>query len=200
MPFRVTLSAEYKGVALPNGVILNGGESAVLSDSEYYSITPEGLALFSSVEEIAVPGAGMQAEEVSASAPATWDAETRTIGVSLGTTAGTAASGDHTHTAAQISDATTVGRGVLTAADADAARGAIGAGTSDLTLGTTASTAAAGNHTHPINGVTGLQDALDSKLTASQAAAVGDATDETDVVTQFNALLAALRAAGIIVS
>jgi hypothetical protein len=42
----------------------------------------------------------------------------------------------HTHTASQISDSTTVGRSVLTAADAAAARAAIGAGTGngDVTL------------------------------------------------------------------
>ena len=51
----------------------------------------------------------------------------------------------HTHTASQISDSTTVGRSVLTAADATAARTAIGAGTSNLAIGTTGTTAAAGN-------------------------------------------------------
>ncbi|WP_238586290.1 phage upper tail fiber protein [Rhodococcus rhodochrous] len=51
----------------------------------------------------------------------------------------------HTHTAAQIDDSTTVGRGVLTAATQAAARTAIGAGTSSLTLGTTGTTACAGN-------------------------------------------------------
>lgn len=59
----------------------------------------------------------------------------------------------HTHTAAQISDASAVGRSVLTAADAAAARTAIGAGTSNLAIGTTASTAAAGNHTHAASAV-----------------------------------------------
>ena len=54
----------------------------------------------------------------------------------------------HTHTALEISDATTVGRDVLTAESEDAARQAIGAGTSSLVLGTTSSTAAAGDHTH----------------------------------------------------
>lgn len=54
----------------------------------------------------------------------------------------------HTHTAANISDSTATGRSVLTATDAAAARTAIGAGTSSLIIGTTASTAAAGNHTH----------------------------------------------------
>lgn len=54
-------------------------------------------------------------------------------------------SGETTVTTAQISDATTVGRNVLKAADATAARTAIGAGTSSLALGVTASTALAGN-------------------------------------------------------
>ena len=45
-----------------------------------------------------------------------------------------------------IRDATSVGRSVLTAADAAAARTAIGAGTSSLALGTTSSTAKAGNY------------------------------------------------------
>ena len=44
-----------------------------------------------------------------------------------------------------ITDATDVGRQVLTAESAAAARAVIGAGTSDLALGTTASTALAGN-------------------------------------------------------
>ncbi|WP_454199607.1 hypothetical protein [Nocardia sp. Marseille-Q1738] len=51
----------------------------------------------------------------------------------------------HTHTATDISDSTTVGRDVLTAASQAAARTAIGAGTSSLVLGTTAGTAAEGN-------------------------------------------------------
>ena len=54
----------------------------------------------------------------------------------------------HTHTASQISDATTTGRNVLRASSQAAARSAIGAGTSNLSLGTTSSTAARGNHTH----------------------------------------------------
>ena len=57
----------------------------------------------------------------------------------------------HNHTAAQVSDATTVGRSVLTATDAVAARSAIGAGTSNLALGTTGTTAAAGNDSRIVN-------------------------------------------------
>lgn len=71
----------------------------------------------------------------------------------------------HTHTAAQVSDATAVGRSVLTAADAAAARAAIGAGTSNLAIGTTAGTAAAGSHTHPE-----LAD-LEARVAALEAAA-----------------------------
>jgi hypothetical protein len=41
----------------------------------------------------------------------------------------------HGHTASQITDATTVGKSVLTAADAPTARTAIGAGTSNVTVG-----------------------------------------------------------------
>ena len=88
----------------------------------------------------------------------------------------------HSHVAADISNSTTVGRSVLTAADAAAARTAIGAGTSSLALGTTASTAKAGDyqptwtqvtskpttfppdtHTHTIAQVTNLQTTLDAK-------------------------------------
>lgn len=51
-------------------------------------------------------------------------------------------------TAAKVTDATTVGRNVLTAANQAAARTAIGAGTSNLAIGASGTDAAAGNHTH----------------------------------------------------
>lgn len=98
-----------------------------------------------------------------------------------------AAPASHTHTAADISDATSVGRSVLTASDAASARTAIGAGTSTLTLGTTSTTAAAGDHTHP-----GL-------MTGTMVAVVDStASDVETLVSDFNALLAALRARDII--
>lgn len=55
------------------------------------------------------------------------------------------------------------------------------------------------SHTHSISQVSGLQAALDSKLTATQAAAQADSTaaDVATLVADFNALLAKLRAAGI---
>ncbi|MFE3196277.1 hypothetical protein ACFXHA_45280 [Nocardia sp. NPDC059240] len=51
----------------------------------------------------------------------------------------------HTHPSTDISDSTTTGRSVLTAASAAAARTAIGAGTSSLAIGTAAGTACEGN-------------------------------------------------------
>lgn len=56
------------------------------------------------------------------------------------------------------------------------------------------------SHTHAVGDVSGLQTALDAKLTASQATAVADSAAAPDVGTleaKVNELLAALRAAGI---
>jgi hypothetical protein len=72
----------------------------------------------------------------------------------VGTTATDAKAGNWLPTAADISNSTLVGRNVLTATDAAAARTAIGAGTSDLVIGTIAGTAKAGNYTPP-NATTG---------------------------------------------
>jgi len=63
-----------------------------------------------------------------------------------GTWSTPAGGGGGTVTAANITDATAVGRNVLTATDATAARSVIGAGTSNLTLGTSSTTAKAGDY------------------------------------------------------
>lgn len=79
---------------------------------------------------------------------ATWanlSGKPATFPPTIGTTATTAKAGNYQPSSANISDATAVGRSVLTAADQSAARTAIGAGTSNLALGTTATTALAGN-------------------------------------------------------
>ncbi len=64
----------------------------------------------------------------------------------------------HTHTLSQLTDMSGLGRQVSAAGDAQTFRSLIGAGTgngtSNLTLGTTASTAAAGNHTHTASSIT----------------------------------------------
>jgi hypothetical protein len=87
----------------------------------------------------------------------------------------------HTHPAAEISDATTVGRAVVQAASQQAARAAIGAGTgngtSDLQLGSTATTAAAGNHSHAATALTfaptGALTATDVQAAIVQASLSG---------------------------
>lgn len=117
-----------------------------------------------------------------------WDDVTgkpATFPPTIGTSATTAKAGNYAPAVADISDATATGRSVLTAANAAAARTAIGAGTSSLTLGTTGTTACAGN---------------DARLLTGSATAVNNstATDVAGLVTDFNALLAALRSRGVI--
>lgn len=90
----------------------------------------------------------------------------------------------HTHTAAQVSDASAVGRSVLTAADGAAARTAIGAGTSSLALGTTAATAAAGNHTHTATAIT------------ATAVAPGTATTVQGILAELASRITALETPG----
>lgn len=89
----------------------------------------------------------------------------------LGTGAQQAAAGNHTHTATGISDSTTVGRSVLTAVDAAAARTAIGAGTSSLALGTTNTTAKAGDYQPTAANISDSTATGRSVLTAADAAA-----------------------------
>jgi hypothetical protein len=62
----------------------------------------------------------------------------------------------HTHPANQISDSTALGRQLISILDAPAARTAIGAGTSNLAIGTTGTTAMAGNKTFSFSEITGL--------------------------------------------
>lgn len=127
-------------------------------------------------------------------------------------------------TSDDITDATDVGREVLTATDGAAVRSAIGAGTSSLVIGTGATDAKAGNYSPPVvtttvNGLMPFADkiklngiatsannyslpnaAVSTRGGVLQGAAVADAVDETDVVAQFNSLLASLRTAGAIVT
>ncbi|UXE04785.1 minor tail protein [Arthrobacter phage Shambre1] len=62
----------------------------------------------------------------------------------------------HTHTAAQISDATAIGREILQDATAADVRATIGAGTSNLAIGTTATTAMRGDKTFAFSEITGV--------------------------------------------
>ena len=95
----------------------------------------------------------------------------------------------HTHPVSQVSDASDVGKAVMKAADAAAARTAIGAGTgngtSNLTIGTTGSTAAPGNHAHAASAVTftpaGSLTATDVQAAIQQAATMGGGGSGTGV-------------------
>lgn len=98
-------------------------------------------------------------------------------------------------TSDDITDATAIGKSVIKAADAAAARLAIGAGTgngtSNLKIGATAADAKAGNYSPSTKEV---GDALKAKAQLMAIAALApDATLE-QTVTGFNALLAALKA------
>lgn len=80
----------------------------------------------------------------------------------------------HTHPAADISDSTTAGRAVLTAADAAAQRTALGLGTA----ATTASTAyAAASHTHAQSEITNLVTDLAGKAATSHTHAQSEITN-----------------------
>lgn len=93
-----------------------------------------------------------------------WESDTNKIKIGDGATAWnslaylvTGGGGGGTVASTDITDATTTGRAVLTAASQTAARSAIAAGTSNLALGTTSTTALAGNtpytpNTRTVNG------------------------------------------------
>lgn len=105
-----------------------------------------------------------------------------------------------TVTTAGITDATAVGRAVLTAADAATARTAIGAGTSSLTLGTGGTNAKAGNYAPTSTEVSTALKAK-SQIAALATVATADATDLATAVTlvnvlkvSVNAIIAALKA------
>lgn len=76
-----------------------------------------------------------------------------TSSIVVGSGAGDAKPGNYQPTAANISDSTAIGRSVVTATDAAAARTAIGAGTSSLAVGTTTGTACEGNDSRVVNAV-----------------------------------------------
>jgi hypothetical protein len=91
-----------------------------------------------------------------------------------------------------ISDATAVGKSVLTAVDATAARTAIGAGTSSLAIGTTASTAKIGTYV-PTTAEVGTALKTKTQIAALANTANADATDLPTALTLVNALKANLN-------
>lgn len=196
---------------------VGGGGTVLWSDIEELPLSFPPSNHLHTTEEISDSGAtGRSVLKAADASTARSAIGAGTSNLALGTSAGTAKAGDyhptwaqvtgkpatfapadHTHTASQISDASTVGQNVLKAANAAAARTAIEAGTSSLTVGSvagaalaaagaagSASTAARSDHTHPI----------------PKAATQADSTaeDVAGLVADFNALLAKLRAAGLL--
>jgi hypothetical protein len=92
--------------------------------------------------------------------------------------------GTGTVTAASIIDATSIGRDLIAASvDAPTARAIIGAGTSSLALGTTAGTAAAGNHGHVAATITDLVETIQDRLAFDLVGGTGIALSYDDAGT-----------------
>lgn len=129
---------------------ISGLQSALNDKADSSSL---GTAATADVGDFATAAQGALADTaVQPAALSSYVPTTRTVNgqaltanISLTNTDVGAAATSHTHPSTQISDSTATGRSVLTAASAAAARTAIGAGTSNLALGTTGSTALAGN-------------------------------------------------------
>lgn len=81
----------------------------------------------------------------------------------------------HSHVLTDLSNSTAVGRSVLGAADAAAGRAAIGAGTSNLTIGTTGTTAKAGDYQPTAANISDATAVGRSVLTALDAATARNA-------------------------
>ena len=93
--------------------------------------------------------------------------------------------------AAAITDSTAVGRAVLKAVDAAAARTAIGAGTSNLALGTTASTAKAGDYAPSWTEVTAKPTVIAAGNTQAEArTAIGAGTSSLALGTTASTAMA----------
>ena len=152
----------HEGVYAPANHNHDGVYAQALGDDDNYVTDAEKAALHSHANKTALDAvSGTNTGDQDLSGLATTTALTNGLATKAGTS--------HTHTAAQVSDATTTGRSVLTAANSTAARTAIGAGTSNLTIGTTGTTAAAGNRA-----------ATDAAIGMVELATTAEATTGTD--------------------
>ena len=152
----------HEGVYAPANHNHDGVYAPALGADDNHVTDAEKAALHSHANKTALDAvSGTNTGDQDLSGLATTTALTNGLATKAGTS--------HTHTAAQVSDATTTGRSVLTAADANAARTAIGAGTSNLAIGTTGTTAAAGNRT-----------ATEAAIGMVELATIAEATTGTD--------------------
>lgn len=101
--------------------------------------------------------------------------------------------GATTITVADITDSTATGKALMKAVDAAAARTAIGAGTSSLVVGTSATQAKAGNYV-PTSAEVSTALKAKAQITALSAVATPDATDQATANTLANALKVTLNA------
>lgn len=152
----------------------SGIPSSDLASAVQTALTAAGTALqsvsASSVSDSTAIGRAVLTAASAAAARSAIGAGTSDL--ALGTSSTTALAGNYAPTATSISDSTTVGRGLITAQSAQAARAVIGAGTSSLTLGTTSSTALAGNYQPTAANISDATTVGRNLLTAVDAAAV----------------------------
>lgn len=99
-------------------------------------------------------------------------------------------------TADSITDATTIGKALIRAADAAAARTAIGAGTSNLVVGTGGSDAKAGNYQPTAANISDATTIGRTILTAADAAAVRTAISAASTSDVSSAIAALVGGAG----
>lgn len=98
-----------------------------------------------------------------------------------------------TVTVADITDSTDVGKALMKAVDAAAARTAIGAGTSNLAVGTASSQAKAGNYT-PTSAEVSTALKAKTQIAALATVSVADATDLATALTLVNSLKVSVNA------
>lgn len=149
-PFVVDDATEHAEVVAKSGSYLTPMVSFLGGSGPAGPAGPAGAG----VPNVAASVAGQVIKSTGPDTPPVWAAEAAGSGITGAPLIwpSTFPSSAHSHTATEISNASTVGRNVLTAATQQEARTAIGAGTgngtSNLALGTTATTAAPGNHRH----------------------------------------------------
>ncbi|MFW5410770.1 hypothetical protein B7L51_019410 [Pectobacterium brasiliense] len=98
-------------------------------------------------------------------------------GLQLGLTPTTAKPGNWHPSSQEITDASEIGRSILTASSGEDIRSAIGAGTSNLSIGTSAGTAKSGDYSPSLNDVSGISDTGKSLLTADSKSDARSAID-----------------------